>query len=1045
MNLKVDEYGNILWGFRTFYPFTGMGTDLQNNLYFGGWFENDSVFFGPFKAKGNSGDAFVGKTFDYSIFRGPVKSGPYCAGDTFKVPYTKMGEYADTNTFFAELSDEYGEFTGKERILGSKRTKDSGTIIGTLPLFEVASSGKYRIRIRSTSPQAQSFYKIDTLRLLIYSRDKANPGPTESICRGDTITIKTFGGTKWTWSPKYRMSDSTSRTPLVWPDKTTQYRIIIADSSGCGEADTAFKTVVVRKDQKIIFVTPPDTIVCKGSTVPVIASFNYGDSLGYKWDWYAISPQGNFTFLKSGYGKLKDTLNYKMSITEKDSQQLLIFLQDGCGNKTDVAFYTIRVTKVKPKAVFRGNDTAEVCPGKPINVVVDFSKGNMAGYNWQWYELNTFSQWIPGVKGSGYVSDTLSYILPLNWKKNKLLKIILNDNCSPLPDTATYTIVPRDTLQISLNTHDTLLCKGRAHTWKAKGNGGDKNGYAFKWINRLNGQILSNSDSLTLVADSMLKVTVELDDACMPQTISTSFTLNVKPPLQVEITDKNKNGASDTTLCHGQVLSLYSKASGGNGVYNYTWLLTGKQVSVSDSVSVNLRDYLPASGASTQLLLVLKDQCTFRSDTSIMNVTMLPELKVQGTVTDSICLQGKAVFHAQGVGGNGKYSFTWTDSNNNIQSKSDSLIIDYINPLQAGRIKRYVEIEDGCTSPGDKIMLTTVFRNMLSLSLRTTDTCPVNYTVIYADMSGGKGYNYKVSWWKENTFLNTNSGTQTVFPDNPWVQYKAVVNDGCSPASDTASINIGLRPVLKLKVRGFCFGDTTFVTTTTIGSLKVSILNWQINNKDIVWTDSLLNRIMPSTGSYKLKVSATNQSCQGSDSIYFPIVEKPDANFEYAHFNRDANGIPFHFINTSAKSNTWLWTFNNSDTSGQHSPDYTFSDTGFATVKLVASNLGLCFDSLEMLIPVLEKIEFFFPDVFSPDGNGINDGFGLNPNQYRLVKDFHLEIYNRWGEKVFETNDVNEHWLGSEYQQGIYIYKASIRDIYNILHEDIKGVVGVFK
>lgn len=214
MNLKVDEYGNILWGFRTFYPFSGMGTDLQNNLYFGGYFENDSVFFGPFKAKGNAGDAFVGKTFDYAIFRGKVSFGPYCAGDTFRIPYTKQGTFADTNTFFAELSDEYGNFTGKERILGKLKTKDSGTILGILPMFKVASSQKYRIRIRSTSPQAQSFYKIDTLRLLIYSRDKADPGKDETICRGDTVTLKTYGGTKWTWSPKYRMMDSTQHSTL---------------------------------------------------------------------------------------------------------------------------------------------------------------------------------------------------------------------------------------------------------------------------------------------------------------------------------------------------------------------------------------------------------------------------------------------------------------------------------------------------------------------------------------------------------------------------------------------------------------------------------------------------------------------------------------------------------------------------------------------------------------------------------------------------------------------------------------------------------------
>jgi trimeric autotransporter adhesin len=185
--------------------------------------------------------------------------------------------------------------------------------------------------------------------------------------------------------------------------------------------------------------------------------------------------------------------------------------------------------------------------------------------------------------------------------------------------------------------------------------------------------------------------------------------------------------------------------------------------------------------------------------------------------------------------------------------------------------------------------------------------------------------------------------------------------------------------------------------------------------------------------------------CTGADSIYFQIVERPIADFEYAHFPRNSSGIPFHFINRSLKSNIWLWSFNNTDTSSRYSPDHTFPDTGYAKVRLMVSNSGLCFDTTEKTIPVLDKIEFYLPNVVSPDGNNINDGFGLAPGQWSLVKEFHIEIYNRWGEKVFETNDPREYWMAANFQQGVYIYMATIRDIYNILHEDIKGIITVYR
>jgi gliding motility-associated-like protein len=97
-----------------------------------------------------------------------------------------------------------------------------------------------------------------------------------------------------------------------------------------------------------------------------------------------------------------------------------------------------------------------------------------------------------------------------------------------------------------------------------------------------------------------------------------------------------------------------------------------------------------------------------------------------------------------------------------------------------------------------------------------------------------------------------------------------------------------------------------------------------------------------------------------------------------------------------------------------------------------------------MLLPVMDKIEFFYPNVFSPNGNGINESFGLSANQWNKVKDYNLKIYNRWGEKLFDSDHMEQHWSGDKAQQSVYIYKATIRDVYNVLHE-IEGVVEVIR
>ena len=70
------------------------------------------------------------------------------------------------------------------------------------------------------------------------------------------------------------------------------------------------------------------------------------------------------------------------------------------------------------------------------------------------------------------------------------------------------------------------------------------------------------------------------------------------------------------------------------------------------------------------------------------------------------------------------------------------------------------------------------------------------------------------------------------------------------------------------------------------------------------------------------------------------------------------------------------------------------------------------------------------PTAFTPDSDGVNDQFGAKGIN---VKDFHLEVFNRWGEKIFESTDINTHWdgtyQGSHAQQGSYVYNLTAYDL----------------
>ena len=513
---KSDLRGNILWATQGNTPKFGSSGAYLNNIealpdrsVFAVGFYINKIQFGKFKdSLGQKG--YVVKITDYSITRGKVKIGPYCAGDTIKVPYTLIGNFDTSNYFIAELSNEFGNFEGNQRELGRLKTNRKGTINGNLPLFQVASSPYYRIRIRSTKPAIQSYYVYDTLRLLIYSKDKATPGPPETICMGDSIKLNTYGGTKWTWSPKYRMDDSAKRQPWAWPIKDTIYKIIIADSSGCGKPDTAFKTIKVRAYPKAK-LTFNDTLICDNSNLKVPVLFEGGDS-NYTWRWYFVASPKLWFPSNSGNGKFADTFSFSPTVSK-----VAIILKDGCTSKADTAYLTI--SQRKPVTIKTSYHDTTLCTGNVLNYKATATGGIPKQYRYQWKDLVTNS----------VLSTTDS--LKILTKKALKIQLILNDGCEALGDTAMFEVKVRAELKALTNLRDTTICEGKSLNYTAQATGGNSKTYIYSWV--LNGKEISTSNFLNLTSN-ILNLTSNLSlitkDNCSPNdTIKKTITVLPSP------------------------------------------------------------------------------------------------------------------------------------------------------------------------------------------------------------------------------------------------------------------------------------------------------------------------------------------------------------------------------------------------------------------------------------------------------------------------------------------------------------------------------------
>lgn len=102
--------------------------------------------------------------------------------------------------------------------------------------------------------------------------------------------------------------------------------------------------------------------------------------------------------------------------------------------------------------------------------------------------------------------------------------------------------------------------------------------------------------------------------------------------------------------------------------------------------------------------------------------------------------------------------------------------------------------------------------------------------------------------------------------------------------------------------------------------------------------------------------------------------------------------------------------------------------------------------SVSNIIECKKKLHIHVPNAFSPDGDGINDTFAAVSDG---VEDYIMDVYNRWGEVVFHSENISESWNG-EYKgiksvQDAYVYVISARAIEDGQPTILKGTVSLIR
>ena len=474
--------------------------------------------------------------------------------------------------------------------------------------------------------------------------------------------------------------------------------------------------------------------------------------------------------------------------------------------------------------------------------------------------------------------------------------------------------------------------------------------------------------------------------------------------------------SSNSPVCETKSLSLYSTPVGNATSYLWQGPSFGSQYQYTG------RDSCKTQFGGVYTLTVVDANTCQNSATLAVSISTNPILS---PVSTTVCLNQPASLKVSGAA-----TYTWNGPGFYYSEGPTALITKATSPVPTiytvtGRAA------NTCTS------ISTASISTLPLPFPSLSVYPDTRICLNKGLrfEGSGGVNYQ---WMGPGNIEF-SGNVVTFTAGSFAYagtYTLLVTDqkGCSNFTTTT---IFLDPLpdgtLLGSVMDACVPfKSEFSYYSTQASEQIST-QWMVNPTG--QTINARNFTLPFTlpGDYIIQGTFTNtlSTCASTASFVVHARQLPLADFNTSPETPVESTDEVLFTNSSIgdQISAWDWYFidNKGNISNQQNTTYFFKDAGTYPVALVVKNIWGCADTVVKALKIEEDLTIYIPDVFTPNGDGLNETF---LPVLRSIKHYNLMIFNRWGEKLFETNDLNQGWNGIfndvDCPNDVYVWKILI-------------------
>ncbi len=800
-------------------------------------------------------------------------------------------------------------------------------------------------------------------------------------CPGDTITLNEGGDTtlQYEWMVDGMVVD-TVPSPVITPDSSVTYTVTITSFS----PDTCEITL-----ETFVFVPPPvmidmpnDTLICD----PEITLSGPSDTLlSYMW----LNSEG-------------DTLSDSSMVTVMPSDTTIYILMAtdtfNCGSKDTVTIIGGSVDVVIPPVI-------SVCVGDTLQLNAVNLDTNDVIQVYNWIPDSLFSEngipdpvFLPTDSVGEYevILETQNQYLCKSTDTTQIIVLDSTSNGGFLAfvqcEDSTVTFInnnaPHFTLYYdSIVTDTTPFSTGKISTFTYPGPG---------------------IYTVTLVADS-------LESGCHPDTIQRQIEVFEEPLYDFGF-DWSLDNCTDSAL----VVITDTSSHVTDDIINWDWTIEGDSLGVLTDTVQN-PSFIVTSSQTIILNLEVETSLGCMAEFTDTIMVELIELDLQ----DMMICPGDTV--ALNPNGNPDYQYSWAPDSSLVSSADEANPL--ANPLETTTyFVTVTSISDDLQDTCEVVREVTIDVSMLS-SLTVSDDdiiCEPQDVQIQVTAANAT----QITWATDISFdpgsIIGNEDTITVTPEEANNVYYVTVVDanGCAQL-DSVTINNFEVQVGIIEDTTVCLGDVVPLAVQNLipGDDLTYIWTGDYPFVPVNADSSTIEVVADQPGEMQVEIS--NNECVFTTVVTIDVDEfanlpiisaDPDTIFvsEESRLNVENDDLSW----------TYLWTPNGSlDFDDVPNPTATPAET--TTYNVEITNENQCVAERTVTVVVIptrcEEPFIFIPNAFSPNGDGLNDELfvrGLN------IANVYLAVYNRWGQKVFESTSLFDGW------DGTFKGKALAPDVY---------------